>query len=223
MILIKYLARLTTILLLGAASLFAATDPVKIDNEFVRILSVVDEPHHKSPLHQHDLNRVMIYLDPADITLTYEDGHKDEQHWKAGQTAWSIAGGRHISENVGATPVHIVEIELKRPAAEAPVRKPELDPIAIDPKHNILLFENSQVRVFRSWREAGATEPMHQHSGAGRAAILLTDLDASVKLQDGASTRLHAAAGDVSWSGPVIHSTTNLGAGKLEMIVVEVK
>ena len=220
----KRLARQISLILLSAVPLFTATDPVKVDNEVVRILSVADEPHHKSPLHQHDVNRVMIYLDPADITLTYEDGHRDEQHWKAGQTAWSPAGGRHISENVGSTPIHIVEIELKRPAPAVPlVRKPEFDPVAIDPAHNVLLFENDQVRVFRSWREPGATEPMHEHTGAGRAAVLLTDLNASVKLQSGTSTRIHAAAGDVSWSGPVIHATTNLGSTKLEMIVVEVK
>jgi hypothetical protein len=145
-------------------------------------------------------------------------------YWKAGQAAWSLAGGRHTSENVGSAPAHIVEIELKKPAPSIPpARKPELDPIAIDPTHNILLFENGQVRVFRSWREPGAGEMMHQHAGAGRAAVLLTNLDASVKLQDGTVTRLHAAAGDVSWSGPVIHATTNLGSQKFEMIVVEVK
>jgi quercetin dioxygenase-like cupin family protein len=216
--------RFLTFILLSILPLFAASAPVKIDNEAVRILKVEDAPLHKSDWHQHDFNRVMIYLDPADITLTYEDGRKEEQHWNTGQAAWSPAGGRHTSENVGPTPAHIVEIELKRPAPPTPpVRKPELDPVAIDRSHNVLLFENNQVRVFRSWREPGATEPMHQHAGAGRAAILLSDLDASVKLQDGAVTRLHGAAGDVSWSGPVIHATTNLGSKKLEMIVVEVK
>jgi hypothetical protein len=43
-----------------------------------------------------------------------------------------------------------------------------------------------------------------------------------VKLADGSSSELHIKAGDVLWTGPLIHSTTNRGPGKLEMIVVEV-
>jgi hypothetical protein len=93
--------------------------------------------------------------------------------------------------------------------------------VKIDPTHNILLFENAQVRVFRSWREAGGTEMMHEHAGTGRVGVFLTDLNATVKSGD-VSTPLQVKAGDVSWSGPVVHATTNLGPNKLEMIVIEV-
>jgi quercetin dioxygenase-like cupin family protein len=208
--------------LLGLLLAFAADDRVKIDNDSVRVLNVVDEPHHASALHRHELNRVMIYLTAGDLTVRYQDGHVDEQHWKAGQVAWSPAGALHISENTGAQPLHIVEVELKKPASTAPVRDPKLDPVAIDPAHNILLFENAQVRVFRSVREAGGKEMMHRHAGTGRVGVFLTDLNATVKLADGSSSELHVKAGDVSWSGPVTHATTNLGPNKLAMIVVEV-
>jgi len=86
----------------------------------------------------------------------------------------------------------------------------------------MLLFENAQVRVFRSVREAGGTEMMHEHAGVGRVGVFLTDLNATVKLADGSTSTVHEKAGDVSWSGPVTHATTNLGPNKLEMIVVEV-
>jgi quercetin dioxygenase-like cupin family protein len=216
--------RLLTSALLCCVSLSAADDRVKIDNDVVRISKVADMPHQKSALHRHEFNRVMIYLDAGDMQIIYEDGHKEKNHWKAGEVAWSPSGARHTSENVGSSPLRIVEIELKKSApAVGPVRKPELDPLAIDPKHNRLLFENGQVRVFRSWREPGAAEPMHEHAGTGRATVLLTDLDGSVKLADGSTSELRGSAGDVFWSGPVTHSTTNRGAGKSEVIVVEVK
>jgi mannose-6-phosphate isomerase-like protein (cupin superfamily) len=208
--------------LFGFLLMFAADDRVKIDNDAVRVLNVVDQPHTPSALHKHEVNRVMIYLTAGDLTVRYQDGKVEEQHWKAGQVAWSPAGGLHVSENVGAKPLHIIEVELKKPASKPPLRNPKLDPVAIDPKHNILLFENAQVRVFRSLREAGGTEMMHEHAGTGRAGVFLTDLNGTVKLGDGNSTVLHVKAGDVSWSGPVTHATTNLGPGKLEMIVVEV-
>lgn len=218
------MVRLLLGILLGCAFLLAADDRVKVDNEIVRILNVVDKPHNKSALHQHDVNRVMVYLDDGEMELTYEDGRKDKQHWKAGQVAWSPAGGRHTSENVGPGPLRIIELELKKPGpATPPVRKRELDPLIIDPKHNTLLLENGQVRVFRSSREPGGTEPMHEHVGAGRAAVLLTDLNASVKFADGTTTGQRGVAGDVLWSGPVTHSTTNLAPKQSVAVVIEVK
>lgn len=215
-----------TIALLGLLLAFAADDRVKIDNDSVRVLNVVDQPRNPSALHRHELNRVMIYLTSGDLDVSYQDGHVvthvDHQHWKAGQVAWSPAGGFHISENVGAKPLHIIEVELKKPPSSAPVRNPKLDPVAIDPVHNILLFENAQVRVFRSWREAAGAEMMHQHTGAGRVGVFLTPLSATVKLADGSTSALDVQAGDVSWSAPVTHVTTNLGPNKFEMIVIEV-
>ena len=202
---------------MGLALAFAA----EIDNDAVRVLHAVDEPHRPSGMHRHELNRVMVYLTDGDLTVRYQDGRIDAQHWKAGQVAWSPAGGLHTSENVGAKPLHIIEVELKKAASKAPARDAKLDPVAIDPEHNILLFENAQVRVFRSWREAGGTEKMHEHAGMGRVGVFLTDLNATVKLGNGSSSSLQVKAGDVAWSGPVIHATTNLGPNNLEMIVVE--
>src|SRR5665213_1700427 len=133
---------------------FVADDPrVQIANDAVRVLSVIDQPRVPSALHRHERNRAMVYLSGGDLTVRYQDGHMEEQHWKAGQVAWSPAGGLHISEDAGAKPLHIIEIELKKPASKPPKRDPKLDPVAIDPRHNILLFENAQVREFRSWPE----------------------------------------------------------------------
>ena len=64
---------------------------------------------------------------------------------------------------------------------------------------------------------------MHEHTGPGRVAVFLTDIRATIKSADGQTQALSAAAGDVSWSGPVTHAATNTGAHKFEMIVVELK
>jgi len=72
---------------LGCSAMLAADSAVKVDNADVRIASVVDLPHHHSPMYQHDLNRVMIYLNGGDMTLITEDGRVDPPHWKAEQVA----------------------------------------------------------------------------------------------------------------------------------------
>lgn len=203
----------------------ADDNPVKVDNEFVKILKVVSKPGAKSKPHIHPTNRVMVYLDRGAIDIGYEDGKVEHQKWKPEQAAWSPTGPIHTSHNVGGTAIRVVEIELKQPApATPPKRDPKLDPVAIDPKHNVLLFENDQVRVFRSWREAGKSEIMHEHTGRGRVVVLLTDISANVKLIDGTTSEMKMPAGEVRWSqGPTTHAGTNTGSKRFDMILVEVK
>jgi oxalate decarboxylase/phosphoglucose isomerase-like protein (cupin superfamily) len=209
---------------LAAFGAAATDDRVKFDNDAVRVLKVTDIPHKASALHKHDLNRVMIYLTAGDLDVTAENGKVEHQHWKAEQVAWSPAGGMHTSENVGTKPLVIVEVELKRKSPPAPKRDPKLDPVAIDAKHDNLIFENSQVRVFRSWREPGMSEMMHEHTGAGRVVVLLTDIDAKVKSANGEASGLQDKAGEVHWTaGSSTHAGTNAGAKRFDMILVEVK
>jgi hypothetical protein len=197
-------------------------DRVPIDNDFVRVLQAIVSPQEQTAWSERPLNRVIVYLDPGTLEVRSPDGRVQKQRVRAGQAVWSAAGGQ-TSENTGHTPIRMIEIELKKPApVTSPVRAKDLDPVLIDPKHNILLFENDQVRVFRSWRERGAEERVHEHTGSGRVAVFLTDIDAAVHSQ-GSETPLHAPAGEVTWSGPATHSALNTGKRKFEMIVVEVK
>ena len=203
-----------------------AADPgVKIDNDRVRILTAVDRPHNTGALHKHDVNRVMIYLTPGDLDVMYQDGRADHQHWKVNDIAWSPAGGLHTSENVGATDLRIVEIELKKPGPAAKVvRDPKFDPLVIDRANNKLVFENDQVRVFRGTLKAGGQEKLHEHVGAGRATVMLTALDGRVESADGKTTPVHGVRGDVLWSdGSVKHRGINAGAQAVDLVMVEVK
>jgi quercetin dioxygenase-like cupin family protein len=220
--------RITTVaivaMLIGAAGLRAQSTTI-IENSSIRVLNAMDHPHAKTALHKHDYNRVMIYLTAGDLDVTTEDGHTEHQHWKAGDVAWSPSGPLHVSENVGSADLQIIEIEVKRPAPDQPpARDPKYDPIAIDPAHNKLIFENAQVRVFRSTREPGGREKMHDHPGVGRAIVPLTPIAARIEPAKGQASPLNGGPGDVFWSeGPVRHRGSNIGSRPLEMVVVEVK
>ena len=201
----------------------SAEHEVLIDNDYVRVTRAVLAPHEKTALEEHPLNRVMVFLDKAELEVRDSSGHADKHHFRDGQTVWSPAAGVETTENTGHAPIRVVEINLKKPApASFPARSRELDPVAIDSKHNNLLFENDQVRVFKSWREPGASEHLHEHTGVGRVAVFLTDTYASVH-SEGTETPLNAAAGQVTWSGPATHAALNTGPRKFEMIIVEVK
>ena len=210
---------------LALAPLLGAQSVAVVENASVLVLEALDHPHQKTALHKHEFNRVMIYLTAGDLDVTAEDGHTDHQHWKAGDVAWSPAGVLHVSENVGAADLHIIEIEVRRPApAASPKRDPGLDPVANDSKRNKLLFENPQVRVFRSALEVDGRERWHEHTGAGRLVVALTPLAARVEYRKRQSTAMNGGPGDVFWSeGPVTHRATNLGNRPAEVVVVEIK
>src|ERR1043165_3074963 len=74
------------------ATVFAALgadNPPKFDNDQARVLVVTSATDAKSALHDHKVNRVMIYLDPGEITLTEQNGNAKRLKFKAGEALWS--------------------------------------------------------------------------------------------------------------------------------------
>src|SRR5271156_4487826 len=82
-------------LLAGASALFGETRVV-VENEAVRILSATQAPGEKTPLHRHQRNRVVVFLDNGDLRVFDEQGNAKDEHWSAGQTVWSGPTGMHI-------------------------------------------------------------------------------------------------------------------------------
>src|SRR5688572_7509827 len=99
--------------LLAAGLMAQNSDRVKLDNDKVRVLKVTSPSHQKGAMHQHRMNRVMVYLDDGQMTLTNPEGKAEHFRWKAGHAKWDPAGGLHTSENTGDKPFTVVEIELK--------------------------------------------------------------------------------------------------------------
>ncbi len=129
-----FLLSLTALCLASAATLPAQNDTV-IENDQVRVLKVPVEAHQKTKLHEHKVNRVMIYLQPGKQDINYQDGKKAVLQFKAGEALWSPASGMHIAEITSDNPVTIMEIELKKPAASTKMANSALDPLKVDPKH----------------------------------------------------------------------------------------
>jgi hypothetical protein len=199
-----------------------APDTVKMDNEYVRVLFLTDQPRTKTPLHRHSSNRVMIYLDPMRIVLRYQDGEVERQSWRKGQVAWSPAGKLHTGENLMDRTTRVVEVELKKPPSGKPFRTSERDPLKVNPKNVKLEFENEHVRVLRCKYAANVREPLHEHLSENRLGIALGDVEFDVTTQGAGDRKVTLAAGHPSWStGPVIHAAKANRA--VELIVIELK
>jgi quercetin dioxygenase-like cupin family protein len=114
--------------------LAAQNRPPLIDNEQVRVLKVTDQPHTKTPPHEHKLNRVMVYLDAGRQEITESGGRKSTMEWKAGEVRWSPAAGSHVAEIVSNAPVSIIEVEIKKQGDPNKTATSALDPVKVDPK-----------------------------------------------------------------------------------------
>lgn len=212
------------LLLLCSAALCAqpAPESIKLDNEFVRVLFLTDQPGAKTPLHQHEFDRVMIYLDPIRLELRYQDGEVDRQNWRKGQVAWSPGRRLHTGENLMDRSARVVEVELKKPPSGKPFRISARDPVRTNPKNVTVEFENESVRVLRCRYAANVREPLHEHLSAERLTVPLDDVELSVTTQGSADRVTRLAAGQPFLStGPVVHAAQANRA--VELIVIELK
>jgi quercetin dioxygenase-like cupin family protein len=95
-------------------------DPVKLDpehhlvpleNDRVRVLRTILEPHMKSPLHEHP-HYVVVYLTELHTTMTLGDGRTVDNPRRPGEIAWRDAL-QHVTENIGDRMAMEIQVELK--------------------------------------------------------------------------------------------------------------
>ena len=192
-----------------------------IDNDDVRVLDVVLQPHEKTALHEHKSNRVMIYRNAGSQSIDYEDGRHVILTFKENQVMWAPIEGKHVAEIVTERPVGIVEIELKKPSAGKKIIT-SLHPLKVDPEHYKLEFENDHVRVFRVHIGPHESTPMHEHQ-LHRIVVYLTD--ANVRAT-GADSKVESSihkAGEIIERGAARQREQNLTANAVETIVTELK
>ena len=183
-------------------------DGVKIDSPQARVLVVTDQPHHASALHEHPMNRVMIYLNDGEMKTTTQAGKVEKVKFKAGNVRWSPAEGPHISENITDHPFQIVEIELKN-KPQPSLAMSDMEPGKADPKHYKLEFENDQVRVLRVRFGPNEKGVLHEHK-LNHIVVYLTD-------------QARGKAGEVRLDEPMTHSEQNPLDHPVERIAIDLK
>jgi quercetin dioxygenase-like cupin family protein len=104
----------------GAGLPPASLDPVKVDaahhavpleNDHVRVLRTVLEPHLRGPMHAHP-HYVVVYLTVLHTTMTLADGKTIDNPRQPGDVAWREPL-QHVTENIGDKTAVEIQIELK--------------------------------------------------------------------------------------------------------------
>ena len=211
------------LLFMGAALASIPTLPsaVLYDNDEVKVARALEKAQGQGKFHQHDMNRVMVYLQSGRQRFEYQDGKPPAVFdWKAGQVAWSPSSGMH-SPQVLDHDFDIIEIELKTSGTGKAIAG-NLDPLKVDPGHYKLEFENPQVRVLRVGVEPHGVTPMHAHS-TDRVTVFLSDQNFRTTDSTGKVETVQHKAGDVAWGTPIEHAEQNLSDEPFEAVTVEVK
>ena len=95
-------------------------DPVRLDpryhlvpleNDRVRVLRTILEPHLKSPMHEHP-HYVVVYLTELHTTMKLGDGRMVDNPRRPGEIAWRDAL-KHETENIGDRTAVEIQVELK--------------------------------------------------------------------------------------------------------------
>ena len=100
-------------------------------------------------------------------------------------------------------------------------RQAHADPVAVDPKHYKVEMENDQVRVLRISYGPHDKSVMHGHPAA--LLVCLADFHAKFTFPNGKTEERRGRAGETIWTPAEEHLPENLGAKRLELILVELK
>ncbi len=84
---------------------------VPIDNDRVRVLRTILEPHLKGPMHRHP-SYVVVYLTELHTTMKLADGRTIDNPRRPGEVAFRTAY-QHQTENIGDKTAVEIQIELK--------------------------------------------------------------------------------------------------------------
>ena len=91
---------------------------VEFENDKIRVLRITYGPHEKSVMHDHPEN-LAVFLTDGHTQFSMPDGKIVDAPIKAGSIQHD-AGGKHLPENLGDTPLELVLVELKhKPAPKA--------------------------------------------------------------------------------------------------------
>lgn len=104
---------------IGSASTARAQLVTLLENDSVRVFSATFKVGYSSPLHTHALPHTTYVASGGTLQLRRSDGHVDTLRLKTGTAYWGRVE-THIADNIGATEVVLVTVDLKSPALRKP-------------------------------------------------------------------------------------------------------
>jgi quercetin dioxygenase-like cupin family protein len=220
----------------------AAQDPVVVnpklvkvefENDQVRILRMRYGPHERLEMHSHPAKAEVQVTDGV-VRIFTPDGKSRDDPGSAGQFFW-LEPTTHAVENLGNTPLEIIEIEMKKAVAPSvPIAAPqhaarsalekESIPVQDEPHHH-WKFENQYVRVLDVVLVSGESTLFHTHSHDSIAVRLNEAMVQRQNLGKDWEPVSKIIPGDANYiegaTTPYTHRVKNVGTTTFHVIDIE--
>ncbi|HUK13953.1 MAG TPA: hypothetical protein VLW17_11690 [Thermoanaerobaculaceae bacterium] len=225
------------LLLALPCSLALAQGPVEItsepshhlvlENDAVRVFAVTVNPGASTLVHRHAHDYIAVALGDSEILNTKAGAAPVKVAFKDGGVGFGAAGLVHAVADAGSGPFRNITVELLGPTTGERACSASCDvspPCAAADKSTCPVVEelltSDQWSVRRLTLPPGGHEARHTHA-ASYLVVPVTDADLRRTDASGAVVEAHVAAGQVSWSKPVTHEVTNVGAKPAVVVVLQ--
>jgi hypothetical protein len=201
----------------GSQSPSATPTDAVIDNDYVRVFVQPADSRNVALSHKFDALCVSVFA--AAPKVQHNKNIPDQPLPYVQADYFDRQEQQIIAIPMESDPIKSIWIEFKSEPPQAPF---ERDAVKLDPQHNLVLFENSHVRVVRVHFGLGEKGPVVDKRP--RVIILLNDMHADVARHDGdPPSARDGKAGVIQWSLGGSQATMNRNETVLDNIVVEIK
>jgi mannose-6-phosphate isomerase-like protein (cupin superfamily) len=187
---------------------------VVFENEVVRVIDAAVPVGHATLYHTHARDNVPVAVAGGRVATTLIGGGPVESAVKAGQVSFAVGGYTHVVANVGPTPLHFIDVELRTSAPEAnTAARAAAAPLT----GHTLELSNPRVRVHRVIVAPGKSLETHRHAGP----VLEVFVGGEVVVR-GAAVSTPVVAGTFCWHDDgAVGAIRNPGRQRYEVVEIE--
>ena len=188
---------------------------VVFENDLVRVIDAALPVGHATLHHTHARDNVPVAVAGGRVATVRIGGEPVESAVTVGQVSFAAGGYTHVVRNVGTTPLHFIDVELRTSApAVAAVPRPAPPPSLAG---HALELANARVRVHRVVVGPGRRLEAHRHAGPLLEVIAGGDVVAH-----GAASPSSARSGQYRWHGDgAVDAVLNTGRVSYEVVEIE--
>ena len=202
---------------IGSQTPSAAPPDAVIDNDYVRVF--VQPPNLRNVPLTHKFDALSINVFDAAPKVQHNKKIPDQPLPYVQADYFDQQEQQIMAIPMESDPTKSIWIEFKAQPPQSPFDR---DAVKLDPDHNLVLFENSHVRVVRVHFGLGEKGPVVDKRP--RVIVLLNDMHADVARHEGDTpSPRDGKAGVIQWSLGGSQATMNRNETKLDNIVVEIK
>jgi hypothetical protein len=193
-----------------------------IENAYVRVFDIILRPGEATLDHSHSRDTLQVMIAPSKMRMEVAGKPPvDVPEGKPGDVgfvAFSRTPLTHRMRNIGAFPLHIIEVEF---LAASPV--PPQTPFQQESSNYKQVLDNDRVRVFRRVVPAGDSTSVHTHQRP-MLGISVTGGSQVYQTPGQPPRRAQVSPATVNWPQvPFTHSFKNVGSTVVIAIDVELK